>query len=301
MLPMITLKTLATRLNDYEKLMRLDLPTGSLLLLWPAFWALWFSSGGHPDWMLVWIFALGSVLMHAAGSIINDCADRDFDGHVERTCERVLVARRVSMREALILAAALLLVAFSLLLPVLSKLVLILVGIALALTLVYPFTKRFLPIPQAWLGIAYGFGIPIAYAIQQGEVPWQGWLLLVGNLFWTVAFDTEYAMVDRPDDLKIGIKTSAITFGRFDVLAVMCCYAVSFTLITWVGLVNGLSWIFLAAILAAFALAGYHYSLIRTREGANCFKAFLHNKWVGCVIFVGIALDYRVLQGVKLW
>ncbi|GHU46448.1 4-hydroxybenzoate octaprenyltransferase [Betaproteobacteria bacterium] len=295
------LAKLTTRLNEYEKMMRLDMPTGSLLLLWPCFWALWLSSDGQPPWMLVWIFALGSVLMHAAGSIIDDCADRDFDRHVERTRKRALADRRVSPREALCLAAALLLVAFSLLLPVLSKLLLLLVGIAAVLTVIYPFTKRFLAIPQAWLGISYGFGIPMAYAIQQGNVPWQGWLLLIANMFWTIAYDTEYAMVDRPDDLKIGIKTSAITFGRFDVLAVMCCYALSFVLMTWVGLIAGLSWIFLASILAAFALAGYHYSLIRTRQGQGCFAAFLHNKWVGCVIFVGIALDYRILQGVKLW
>ncbi|MDR1888546.1 MAG: 4-hydroxybenzoate octaprenyltransferase [Zoogloeaceae bacterium] len=289
---------LTQRLNEYEKLMRLDKPIGSLLLFWPTLWALWLSSDGQPVWMLVWIFALGTVLMRSAGCVINDYADRDFDPAVERTRDRPLAARRVSPWEALYLAAALVLFAFLLLLPILTKLLLLLGCIAVFLAASYPFTKRFFAIPQAYLGVAYGFGIPMAYAAQQGSVPWQGWLLLAANVFWTVAYDTEYAMVDRPDDLKIGIRTSAITFGRFDVAAVMCCYAIAFGLIAWVGLIAGLGWIFLASILAAFVLAGYHYSLIRARQGPGCFKAFLHNNWVGVVIFVGIALDY-LFHGVK--
>jgi 4-hydroxybenzoate polyprenyltransferase len=295
----MNINTLTLRLNEYEKLMRLDKPIGSLLLLWPTFWALWLSSDGQPYWMLAWVFALGTVLMRSAGCVINDYADRDFDPAVERTRDRPLAARRVSPREALCLAAALVLFAFLLLLPILSKLLLLLGAIAVLLAASYPFTKRFFAIPQAYLGVAYGFGIPMAYAAQQGDVPWQGWLLLVANVFWTVAYDTEYAMVDRPDDLKIGIKTSAITFGRFDVLAVMCCYAIAFGLIAWVGLEAGLRWIFLASILVAFAFAGYHYRLIRDRQGPGCFKAFLHNNWVGVVIFIGIALDYYLLRGVK--
>ncbi|MDR1351160.1 MAG: 4-hydroxybenzoate octaprenyltransferase [Zoogloeaceae bacterium] len=280
------------RLNEYEKLMRLDKPIGSLLLLWPTLWALWLSAAGRPTWTLVWVFVLGTVLMRSAGCVINDYADRDFDPHVERTRERPLAARRIKPREALWLAAGLVLFAFLLLLPFLTRTLFFLGLVAVFLALSYPFTKRFFAIPQAWLGVAYGFGVPMAYAAQQGHVPLEGWLLLVANIFWTVAFDTEYAMVDRPDDLKIGIKTSAITFGRFDVLAIMCCYAIAFILLTALGLYAGLGFVFLAFIGIACGLAYYHYRLIRARQGAACFKAFLHNNWVGATLFAGIALDY---------
>lgn len=288
---------LKSRLDEYEKLMRLDKPIGTLLLLWPTLWALWLSAEGRPDWVWVWVFALGTVLMRSAGCVINDYADRDFDPHVERTRERPLAARRVSPKEALLLAAGLTLAALLLILPLATPLLLGLAVVAAFLAGSYPFTKRFFAIPQAYLGIAFGFGIPMAYAAQQGQVPLAAWLLLLANVFWAVAYDTEYAMVDRPDDLKIGIKTSAITFGRFDVLAVMLCYGAAFGLIAWVGLLAGLGVPFLGGVLVAFGLAGYHYTLIRERQGPACFKAFLHNNWVGAAIFAGIVLDYA-LQGI---
>jgi 4-hydroxybenzoate polyprenyltransferase len=284
--------TLKSRLNEYEKLMRLDKPIGSLLLIWPTLWALWLSAAGRPGLVWIWIFSLGTVLMRSAGCVINDIADRNFDPHVARTKDRPLAAHRVSVREAGFLALALCLLSLFLILPVATRLLLVLSVVAAFLALSYPFTKRFFAIPQAYLGIAFGFGIPMSYAAQQGHVPLEAWTLLLANVFWAVAYDTEYAMVDRPDDLKIGIKTSAITFGRHDVLAVMLCYGLSFMLIAYVGLAAGLGVPFMGGMLAAFALAGYHYRLIRDRQGPGCFKAFLHNNWVGAVIFMGIALDY---------
>jgi 4-hydroxybenzoate polyprenyltransferase len=290
--------TFKSRLSEYEKLMRLDKPIGILLLLWPTFWALWLSASGRPSLVWIWIFALGTLLMRSAGCVINDVADRNFDPHVERTKNRPLAARRVSVKEALLLAAVLCLLALLMILPVATPLLLGLSVIAAFLALSYPFTKRFFAIPQAYLGIAFGFGIPMSYAAQQGHVPLEGWLLLLANVFWAVAYDTEYAMVDRPDDLKIGIKTSAITFGRHDVLAVMLCYALCFALIAWVGLGAGLGLPFMGGLLAACVMAGYHYRLIRARRGKDCFRAFLHNNWVGAVIFIGIALDY-LLRGIR--
>ncbi|MGB4468306.1 MAG: 4-hydroxybenzoate octaprenyltransferase [Azovibrio sp.] len=289
---MKNLAQIREKLDNYERLMRLDKPIGTLLLLWPTFWALWLSSGGRPSWVWVWVFALGTVLMRSAGCVINDYADRDFDPHVARTRERPLAARRVSPREALLLAAGLTLAALLLILPLATPLLLGLAVVAAFLAGSYPFTKRFFAIPQAYLGIAFGFGIPMAYAAQQGGLPTEAWLLLLANVFWAVAYDTEYAMVDRPDDLKIGIKTSAITFGRFDLLAVMFCYAAAFGLIAWVGMQAGLGWAFVGGLLVAAALAVYHYTLIRERQGPGCFKAFLHNNWVGAAIFAGIVLDY---------
>ncbi|HET7776160.1 MAG TPA: 4-hydroxybenzoate octaprenyltransferase, partial [Azospira sp.] len=262
------------------------------LLLWPTLWALWLSADGHPNWIVVWVFILGTVLMRSAGCVINDYADRDFDLHVARTKDRPLTAGKVSTREALALFAFLVLCSFLLILPIWSLLLFWLSLAALFLAASYPFTKRFFAIPQAYLGIAFGFGIPMGYAVQLGTVPAEAWWLLLANIFWAVAYDTEYAMVDRPDDLKIGIKTSAITFGRFDVAAVMACYAAAFALIAWVG--HGLQrgWPFYAGLGAAVALALYHYTLIRHREGPPCFKAFLHNNWVGASIFAGIVAAY---------
>lgn len=294
---MSTWQTILARLDEYEKLMRLDRPIGSLLLLWPTFWALWLSAEGRPGLIWVWVFALGTVLMRSAGCVINDYADKDFDPHVERTRARPLAARRVSPREALALAAVLALMALLLILPLATPLLLSLAGVAVFLAGTYPFTKRFFPMPQAYLGVAYGFGIPMAYAAQTGSVPLEAWVLLLANSLWTIAYDTEYAMVDRPDDLKIGIRTSAITFGRFDVLAVMFCYGAAFALVAAVGLRAGLGWPFLGGIGVACVLAGYHYTLIRERQGPGCFKAFLHNNWVGAAIFAGIVLDYA-LRGI---
>ena len=283
--------TLIERLTHYEKLMRLDKPIGILLLLWPTLWALWFAGDGRPSPFLVWIFVLGTVLMRSAGCVVNDYADRNFDGKVERTRNRPLATGVVSTKEALLLAAALSLCAFVLILP-LNRLVLWLSVPALFLAASYPFTKRFFAIPQAYLGIAFGFGIPMAFAAIWYDVPFLAWLLLLGNIFWAVAYDTDYAMVDRPDDLKIGIKTSAITFGRFDVAAVMICYAVALAIFTYVGYRFGRGWAFYAGVAVAVGFAIYHYMLIRDRDRARCFRAFLHNNWLGGAIFVGLAFDY---------
>ena len=283
--------TLVQRLSVYEKLMRLDKPIGILLLLWPTLWGLWFASNGHPDVMVLWIFVLGTVLMRSAGCVINDYADRDFDAHVARTRDRPLAAGRVSTKEALLLAGALVVLAFLLILP-LNRLVLMLSVPALFLAASYPFTKRFFALPQAYLGIAFGFGIPMAYAAQTGNVPLDAWLLLVANIFWAIAYDTEYAMVDREDDVKIGIKTSALTFGRFDVTAVMLCYAATVLLLAYVGWRQGRGLWFDAGLGLAAAIAVYHYTLIRGRDRARCFQAFLHNNWLGAAVFAGLALDY---------
>ncbi|MDP5241060.1 4-hydroxybenzoate octaprenyltransferase [Uliginosibacterium sp. 31-16] len=281
------------RLDAWEKLMRLDKPIGILLLLWPTLWGLWFAASGIPGLWVLWIFLLGTVLMRSAGCVINDWADRDFDGHVARTRERPLVSGLVKPREALLLAAGLALLAFLLILP-LNRLVLWLSIPALLLAVSYPFTKRFLVIPQAWLGIAFGFGIPMAFAAVQGMLPALAWWLLLGNVFWAVAYDTEYAMVDRADDLKIGIRTSAITFGRFDIVAVAICYAAFLAIMAWVGLQTGRGGAYFVALGLAALIAIHHLFLIREREPAACFKAFLHNNWLGLMIFVGLFADYGV-------
>jgi 4-hydroxybenzoate polyprenyltransferase len=281
------------RLSLYFKLVRLDKPIGILLLLWPTLVALWFAADGKPDWRLVVIFTLGTVLMRSAGCAINDFADRDIDRHVKRTAERPLTSGRIAGWEAVMVAAVLALLAFALILP-LNTLTKQLSIAAVLIAASYPYFKRFFAIPQAYLGIAFGFGIPMAFAAVQGTVPPAAWLLLIGNIFWAVAYDTEYAMVDRDDDLKIGIKTSAITFGRFDVLAVMLCYAVSFAITLAVGLQYGLRTWFLAGLLLAAGCALYHYRLIRERERGGCFTAFMHNNWLGAAVFGGIALDYAL-------
>ena len=283
--------TLIERLTLYERLMRLDKPIGILLLLWPTLWGLWFAAEGRPHWMIVWIFVMGTVLMRSAGCVINDYADQDFDAHVERTRNRPLATGSVSGREALILAAVLAFAAFLLILP-LNRLVWLLSVAALFVAATYPFTKRFLAIPQAYLGIAFGFGIPMAFAAQQGAVPPLAWVLLLANVFWSVAYDTEYAMVDRDDDIRIGIKTSALTFGRFDVAAVMFCYAAMLSILVAVGWHMGRGLAYFLGLAVGAALMGYHYTLIRDRDRGQCFKAFLHNNWVGAAIFVGLAVDY---------
>ncbi len=282
--------TPAERLSLYLRLMRLDKPIGILLLLWPTLWALWLASSGMPPWPILAIFVAGVVLMRSAGCVVNDYADRDFDPHVARTRERPLAAGKVSPREALALAAALALVAFVLILP-LDTLVLKLSVVALFLAASYPFTKRFFAIPQAYLGIAFGFGIPMGYAAVLGTVPAEAWILLAANLFWAVAYDTEYAMVDRADDLKIGIKTAAITFGRFDLAAIALCYAATLALLAWVGMRLALGPLFYAGLAVAGGIAVYHLVLIRHRVPALCFRAFLHNTWFGAAVFAGIALD----------
>ncbi len=279
------------RLALYARLVRIDKPIGILLLLWPTLAALWFAADGRPDWKLVVIFTLGTALMRSAGCAINDYADRDFDRHVKRTAQRPLTTGRIAGWEAVMVAAVLALVSFALILP-LNLLTKELSVAAVLIAASYPYFKRFFAIPQAYLGIAFGFGIPMAFAAVQGALPPAAWLLLLANIFWAVAYDTEYAMVDRDDDLKIGIKTSAITFGRFDVAAVMLCYAISFAIIFLVGWQYGLRLWFSAGLLVAVGCAGYHYTLIRSRERTGCFTAFRHNNWLGAAIFAGIALDY---------
>ena len=290
---MTTMSTLSLRqrLSEYEKLMRLDKPIGILLLLWPTLWALWVASDGRPAAWVVAIFVVGTVLMRSAGCVINDYADKDFDGHVERTRNRPLAARRISPKEALGLAAGLSVLSFLLVLP-LNGLTIAMSVPAVFLAGSYPYTKRFLAIPQAYLGIAFGFGIPMAFAAFQNDIPLVAWVMLLANVFWAVAYDTEYAMVDRPDDLKIGIKTSAITFGRFEVAAIMICYAMTLLLLGWAGLATGAGAPFLAGLVVAAGLMAYHYTLIRERDRPQCFKAFLHNNWVGGAIFAGWVADY---------
>ncbi len=276
------------KLNQYERLMRLDKPIGILLLAWPTLWGLWLSSAGEPDALVFWVFALGVVLMRSAGCVINDYADRNFDPHVERTKNRPLAAGLVSEREALWLAAGLALLAFMLILPLQNWL---LVGLSLAaafLAASYPYTKRFLAVPQAYLGVAFGFGIPMAYAAHLDAVPAEAWWLMLANVFWAIAYDTEYAMVDRADDLKIGIKTSAITFGKYDVTAVMICYGLTLATLAWVATRLNLGWPFYLGLLAAAGVALYHWTLIRERDPARCFKAFLHNNWFGAAVFAGM-------------
>lgn len=282
--------SLTERLPHYLRLMRLDRPIGILLLLWPTLWGLWIAADGVPPAYVLFAFVAGTVLMRSAGCVVNDFADRNFDGFVERTRARPLATGAVTPQEALLLAAALALLALLLVLP-LDRLVLWLSIPAVLLAASYPFTKRFLAIPQAYLGIAFGFGIPMGFAAVQGDVPGIAWLMLVANVFWAMAYDTEYAMVDRPDDLKIGIKSAAITFGRFDVAAVMACYAVTLALLAAVGRLGGLGAFYYLGIGLAALIAIYHYILIRDRDRPRCFKAFLHNNWLGGTIFAGLVLD----------
>lgn len=283
--------TLAERLSPYLQLTRLNRPIGILLLLWPTLWGVWIAGAGHPSWHIVLIFVLGTVLMRSAGCAINDYADRDFDRHVKRTRERPVTSGRISTREALWLAAILALIAFLLILP-LNTLTLLLSVPAVFLAASYPFTKRFLAIPQAYLGIAFGFGIPMAFAAQQNSVPMVAWLLLIANVFWAIAYDTEYAMVDRDDDINLGIHSAALLFGKYDVAAVMACYAITLVLLATVGKMIVSGWIYYAGLTLAAGISLYHYTLINNRNREKCFKAFLHNNWFGAVVFAGIALDY---------
>jgi 4-hydroxybenzoate polyprenyltransferase len=290
------------RLALYLQLIRWDRPAGWLLLLWPTLSALWLAASGFPGWHLVTVFTLGTILMRSAGCCVNDVADREFDKHVKRTAQRPVTRGAVSVREALLVGAMLALAAFALVLTT-NRLTVALSFAALLATLIYPYSKRFFSMPQAVLGVAFSFGIPMAFAAVRGSelvgwgalgsaVPALAWLLLLGNLFWVLAYDTEYAMVDRDDDLRIGIQTSAITLGRFDVAAVMAFYAIHLAL--WTALVwplAGSVW-FLAGIAASAAQALWHGWLIRERQRDSCFKAFRLNHWVGFAVFAGIVLSY---------
>lgn len=277
------------RIVAYAYLIRLDKPIGTLLLLWPTLWALWLASGDFPQWHLLIIFILGTFLMRSAGCAINDYADQDFDRHVLRTKDRPITSGKISGKEALMVAGALALIAFLLIQP-LNALTKELSFFALAVAILYPFTKRFFAIPQAVLGIAFGFGIPMAYAAVLDFIPAEAWILFVGNIFWAIAYDTAYAMVDRDDDLRLGLRTSAITFDRFDVIAIAMSYGVLFLSQVWVAQLANLSNYFWLGWCLALACAVYHLKLVSTRKREECFKAFRHNNWLGGFLFLGILL-----------
>jgi 4-hydroxybenzoate polyprenyltransferase len=285
--------TVLQRIDAYEKLIRLDKPIGILLLLWPTLWALWLSSGGRPNARIVWIFVLGTVLMRSAGCAVNDYADRRFDAHVARTRERPLATGIIAPHEALAVAGILALAAFAIVLQ-LNALTIGLSFVALAIALVYPFTKRFFALPQAVLGVAFGFGIPMAFAAHGNHVPGVAWLLLLGNVFWAIAYDTEYAMVDRDDDRRLAIRTSALTFGRFDVTAVMASHAVFFAILVAVGMRLRLDIYYYGGVALAAALAASQYVMIRDRDPARCLRAFVHNNWVGAAVFGGLLAHYHL-------
>ena len=276
------------RISLYLDLIRWNRPAGTYLLLWPTLSALWIAAGGFPGWHLLVVFVLGTFLMRSAGCAVNDVADREFDRHVKRTAQRPVTSGAVSVREALALGAVLALAAFGLVLTTNAATAAWSVA-ALAVSIVYPFTKRFFAMPQAVLGVAFSFGIPMAFAAVRGEVPALAWWLLLGNLFWVLAYDTEYAMVDRDDDLKIGIQTSAITLGRFDVAGVMAFYAAYLAVWAAIGASLELAWPYDAGIAAAAAIAAWHYTLIRDRSREGCFRAFRLNHWVGFAVFAGTA------------
>ena len=282
------------RLIAYAYLIRLDKPIGTLLLLWPTLWALWLASGGFPNHHLLIIFILGTFLMRSAGCAMNDYADRDFDRHVLRTKERPITSGKISGKEALAVAAILALIAFLLILP-LNVLTKELAVFALIVAIVYPFTKRFFAIPQAVLGIAFGFGIPMAYAAVLDFIPMEAWILFIGNIFWAIAYDTAYAMVDRDDDVRLGLRTSAITFGRFDILAIALSYGMLFLSQIWVAQLANLTNYFWVGWCLALACAAYHLKLVATRKREDCFKAFRHNNWLGGFLFLGILLGLAPL------
>ena len=286
-----TIVTFRERLDIYEQLMRLDKPIGILLLLWPTLWGLWLSSYGFPNPGVFVIFVLGVVLMRSAGCIVNDIADRNFDPQVERTRSRPLARRAISVAEAIALAAVLFLLAFALVLQ-LNRLTIQLAFVALALAVIYPFLKRVFWMPQAWLGIAFGFGIPMAFAAHQNTIPAVAWWLLGANVFWTIAYDTEYAMVDRNDDVRIGMKTSAILFGERDVFFTMLCQALFLGTMLWIGVRFNLGVMYFFGIAGAGALAVRQYFILRPRTRETSFKAFLHNNWIGAAIFAGIVADF---------
>jgi 4-hydroxybenzoate polyprenyltransferase len=298
------LPALTSRLDAYEKLIRLDKPIGILLLLWPTLWALWLAARpGVPHPLGVWLFILGTAVMRSSGCAINDFADRKFDAQVERTRGRPLAAGLIHPWEALAIAAVLALIAFAIVFQF-NRLTILLSIAALAITVIYPFTKRFFWMPQAWLGIAFGFGIPMAFAAQLDRVPLLAWALLGANVLWTIAYDTEYAMVDREDDLKIGIRTSAILFGRFDVAAVMACYALFIAALAAIGWWAGYGWGYYAGVAVAGVLAASHFRWIRGRTREGCFRAFRANNWVGLAIFAGIVIDNhpeRLVQWLPAW
>lgn len=283
--------SLFERLHQYYQLTRMDKPIGTFLLLWPTLWAVWIAGQGHPRPLVVLVFVAGVFLMRGAGCIVNDYADRNFDPHVERTRERPLAARRVSVTEAMVLFVVLCAVSFGMVL-LMNRLTieLSLVGVVLAIT--YPFLKRYTHLPQFYLGVAFGWGIPMAFAAQTDSVPLIAWLLLAANIVWAVAYDTMYAMVDRNDDVLIGVKSTAILFGRHDRLMVGVMQVLTLALLAWVGVLAGCRVYYFGLWGLAILFAVYEQGLIRRRERALCFRAFLNNTWFGAAIFAGLVLDF---------
>ena len=287
------LASVIKRIDAYERLIRLDKPIGALLLLWPTLWALWLASHGRPLYREIFIFFTGTFLMRSAGCAFNDFADRKFDASVERTRDRPLASGAITPAEALVVGAMLAATAFGFVL-FLNRFAILLSVVALAIACSYPFAKRFVQLPQLYLGVAFGFGIPMAYAAVRNSLPWECWALLAANVCYAFCYDTEYAMVDRDDDRKIGIRSSAIALGRFDVAAVMASYAGMLAILAWIGFAMRLGWPFYAGLAAAAAMIAYHYRLIRDRSREGCFKAFRHNNWVGAVIFAGIVGSFAL-------
>ncbi|MEG1833852.1 MAG: 4-hydroxybenzoate octaprenyltransferase [Burkholderiaceae bacterium] len=281
------------KISLYARLIRFDKPVGTLLLLWPTLGALWIAAAGRPSLALILIFFAGTFLMRSAGCAVNDAADADFDVHVERTRERVVATGELARSEAIVVAG-LMAAAAALLLILLNAPTLRLALVALALAVTYPLFKRFFPIPQLYLGMAFSFGIPMAFAAVQGSVPPLGWLMFVANLFWVVAYDTEYAMVDRDDDLRLGVRSSAVFFGRADVAAIMVCYVAYLAAMAVIGVSLTVGWPYWLGLGAATLCALIHYRWIRDRTRAGCFRAFLHNNWFGLAVFGGIVADYAL-------
>ena len=281
----------ARRLDAYERLIRLDKPIGAMLLLWPTLWAVWLASGGRPRADILIIFVVGTLLMRSAGCAVNDFADRAIDPHVERTRERPLAAGEIRPCEALAVSAVLAAAAFGLVL-FLNGFAILLSFVALAIAAAYPYVKRVFPLPQLWLGVAFGFGVPMAYAAIQSRLPPECWLLLAANVFYSFAYDTEYAMVDRDDDARLGVRSSALTLGRWDVAAVMASYGAMLAILLAAGSMLSLSWWYYAGLAAAGVMTVSHWRWIRGRSREGCFRAFLHNNWVGAAIFAGIVLSF---------
>ena len=282
---------IAVKLKDYAMLMRLHRPIGILLLGWPTLWALWIAGQGRPSWVIVWIFALGTLIMRSAGCVMNDMADMRYDAHVERTRDRPIAAGRVSPREALVLFAVLCLIALALVLTLNRQTILLsFAGAFLAAT--YPFLKRYTHLPQFYLGIAFGWGIPMAFAAQTGGVPPLAWVLFAANVCWSVAYDTAYAMVDREDDLKVGVKSTAILFGRFDRAMVFIFHIMTIVLLALAGALASLGLGYYAGLMAAPGFALYQQRLMRHRDRDGCFRAFLNNNWFGAAVFAGLLIDY---------
>jgi 4-hydroxybenzoate polyprenyltransferase len=279
--------TILQRLCLYGRLVRLDKPIGILLLLWPTLWGLFVAAQGWPSLKLLVIFVLGTVLMRSAGCAMNDYFDRDVDRHVKRTEQRVLTSGQIQPNEALWVAAVLGLLSLALVWS-LNGLTLVLAVVAAVLAVTYPLFKRFFAIPQAYLGIAFGFGIPMGFAATVGSVPVVAWLMLLANIFWAIAYDTEYAMVDRDDDIRLGLKTSAITFGKYDIFCVAICYICTLLLLGWVGYLLSYGWPYALGLLAGAGVAALHLGWIRHRTREACFRAFLHNTWIGFAVFCGI-------------